>query len=106
MRQVALALLLLSLATPALAQGAPGNLPPDFYPQPKCEKPDKEKIGKAPGVGDQQAMLAYNLKVRNFNKQADAFNVCMKDYTARAQVDIDVIQRVVHDAVAAANAPP
>lgn len=103
MRQV-IVLALLVLAMPAAAQPVAGNLPPDFYPQPKCEKP--KTPGKAPGVGDEQAMLSYNLRVREFNKQAQAFNICMKDYTDRAQADINTIQRIVRDAVSAANAQP
>jgi len=103
MREITFAALLL-WAMPAAAQTA-GNLPPDFYPKPACERPDKTAIGGAPGVQDQQAMIAYNLKVRNFNKRAEAFNACMKDYTDKAQRDIDVIQATVHAAVAAANQP-
>ncbi len=56
-------------------------------------------------MGDQGAMLVYNFKVQNFNKQAAAFNVCMKGYTDRSQHDIDVILAAVHAAVAAPNAP-
>jgi hypothetical protein len=102
-RQVALASLLLSLTMPAMAESAAGNLPPDFYPQPTCEKP--QSPGKSPGVGDQNAMLAYNAKVRNFNKQAEAFNACMKDYSDKAQNDINAILATVRAAVAAANQP-
>jgi hypothetical protein len=104
MRPVTFVALLL-WAVPAAAQTVAGNLPPDFYPRPVCEKPDKTAIGSTPGVQDQQAMIAYNLKVRNFNKRAEAFNACMKDYTDKAQRDIDVIQAAVHTAVAAANLP-
>jgi len=93
----------LSLTMPAMAESAAGNLPPDFYPQPKCEKP--QSPGKSPGVGDQNAMLAYNAKVRNFNKQAEAFNACMKDYSDKAQNDINAILATVRAAVAAANQP-
>ena len=102
MRQmILLALLLMPL--PAAAQSASGNLPSDFYPPPKCEKPPSP--GKAPGVTDQGAVLAYNAKVRNFNKQAEAFNACMKEYSDKAQNDINGILATVRAAVAAANAP-
>jgi hypothetical protein len=104
MRRITFVALLL-WAMPAAAQTVAGNLPPDFYPRPVCEKPDKTAIGSTPGVQDQQAMIAYNLKVRNFNKRAEAFNACMKDYTDKAQRDIEVIQATVHAAVAAANQP-
>jgi hypothetical protein len=103
MRRLTFAALLL-WAMPAAAQAVAGNLPPDFYPKPACEKPQNDN-GSAPGVQDQQAMSAYNLKVRNFNKRAQAFNACMKDYTDRAQRDIDAIQAIVHAAVATANQP-
>jgi hypothetical protein len=104
MRQVTLVALLL-WAMPAAAQTVSGNLPSDFYPKRACEKPDKTTIGSAPGAQDQQVMIAYNLKVCNFNKRAQAFNACMKDYTDRTQRDIDVIQAIVRAAVATANQP-
>ena len=103
MRQVALASLLLSLALPAMAENTVGNLPPDFYPPPKCEKP--ESPGKPPEATNQPAMQAYNAKARNFNKQAGLFNACMKAYSDGAQNDINVILATVHAAVAAANRP-
>jgi hypothetical protein len=100
---VANAMLAVLMAAASPAQAADGNLPPDFYPSPKCEKPDAKAVGGAPGVQDQPAMLAYNLKVRSYNKKAQAFNACMKDYVDRAQNDINVIQAIVHAAVAEAN---
>jgi hypothetical protein len=102
MRQVIMLVLLL-LPIPAMAQSAAGNLPTDFYPQPKCEKP--RSPGKPPEPQDQLMVQAYNAKVKSFNRQADAFNACMKDYSDRAQKDIDRILATVHAAVAAANAP-
>jgi hypothetical protein len=103
MRQIVLAALLLLLAMPAMAQGLAGNLPPDFYPQPKCEKPVPP--GHPPEAQNQPAMQSYNAKARIFNKQAEIFNACMKDYRDRAQNDINVILATVHAAVAAANQP-
>jgi hypothetical protein len=93
---------LLLAPLPAAGQTV-GNLPPDFYPQPKCEKP--EAPGKVPEAQNQAAMQAYNAKVKKFNGQAEAFNACMKDYRDRAQNDINVILATVHAAVTAANQP-
>ncbi|HEY4076811.1 MAG TPA: hypothetical protein VGM26_07740 [Rhizomicrobium sp.] len=90
---------------PAMAQQPmPGtNMPPDFYPQPRCEKPDGGALPKSPGVQDQAAMLAYNLKIREFNRKAEAFNACIKTYVDNAQNDIIHIQEIVHAAVTNAN---
>jgi hypothetical protein len=91
---------------PAQAQSlTDGNLPADFYPHPTCVKPDKNALGASPGAQDQQAMLAYNLKVKIFNTKAGTFNVCLKRYIDNAQRDIDVIQAQVHAAVTDANSP-
>ena len=68
-----------ALAGPACAQtvtpSAGSNMPPDFYPHPKCEA-----LGKAPSHpgNDPDAMNAYNMKVRAFNQKAIAFNLCLK----------------------------
>lgn len=101
MRAIIVAALLTSLATSAGAQSSTGNLPPDFYPQPKCEKP--QPPGKTPEPQNQQAVQAYNGKVRAFNGQAQAFNVCMKEYSDKAQNDINALLATVHTAIAAAN---
>jgi hypothetical protein len=87
--------------TPAAGHG---NMPPNFYPAPSCEKPDKKRIGGAPGVQDQNAMRAYNYKIKVFNDKAAAFNACIKTYVDGAQNDINTVQAVVHAAVVAANA--
>jgi hypothetical protein len=97
----------LALILPAAAQMAPlspggSNMPPDFYPQPKCEKPGTPP--KSPGNGDNDAMMSYNVRVRNFNQRAAAFNLCLKAYVDAAQNDINAIQAIVHAAVADANA--
>jgi hypothetical protein len=102
MRHVMLAALLL-WAMPAAAQNTAGNLPADFYPLPKCEKPVSP--GKVPEVTNQAAVQSYNAKARKFNETVELFNACMKDYRDRAQNDINVILGTVHAAVAAANQP-
>jgi hypothetical protein len=99
-------IIILALAAPAFAQTAPvpgaSNMLPDFYPQPKCEKPGTAP--KSPGNGDNDAMMSYNVRVRNFNQKAMAFNLCLKAYVDAAQNDINAIQAIVHAAVAEANA--
>jgi len=80
------------------------NMPPNFYPAPSCEKPDKKRIGGAPGVQDQNAMRAYNYKIKVFNDKAAAFNACIKAYVDGAQNDINTVQAIVHAAVMSANA--
>jgi hypothetical protein len=95
-------MVVMALAGPAGAQTIAGsNMPPDFYPHPKCEA-----LGKAPGhpVNDPDAMNTYNMKVRAFNQKANAFNLCMKVYVDNAQNDINAIQVMVRSAVAEANA--
>jgi hypothetical protein len=94
-------------ALPALAQAQTmgGNMAPDFYPRPTCVKPDRTGLGGAPGVQNQDAMRAYNYKVKRFNENAAAFNGCIKTYIDKAQNDISAIQAIVHAAVADANAP-
>jgi hypothetical protein len=86
---------------PARVPAASGNMPPDFYPHPKCEKPEKKTLVKP--ANDPDAMLAYNMKVRAFNQRAVAFNACIKLYVDNAQYDINAIQTIVHAADAEAN---
>jgi len=90
-----------SAQMPAAAAGS--NMPPDFYPHSACVKPDKKVLGSAPGVQDQDAMRAYNYKVKRFNDEAAAFNACLKIYIDNAQNDIAAIQAIVQAAVADAN---
>ncbi len=85
---------------PSLATGGT-NMPPDFYPRPKCESPGKTPV--QPG-NNPDAMNTYNMKVRVFNQKVAALNICMKDYVDNAQNDINLIQKTVRDAVAEVNA--
>jgi hypothetical protein len=94
-----------TLTPPSISQAVPGgsNVTPNFYPAPSCERPDKKRLGGAPGVQDQDAMRAYNFKIKSFNDKAVAFNACIKAYVDNAQNDINRIQAIVHAAVAEAN---
>ena len=106
MRTLFATILLTALAAlPAMAQSAmPGtNMPSDFYPQSKCEKPDGNALPKSPGVQDQAAMISYNLRIKEFNRKAQSFNACIKIYVDNAQNDIAHIQEIVHAAVVDAN---
>jgi hypothetical protein len=86
--------------SPSLTTGGT-NMPPDFYPRPKCEPAGKAPV--QPG-NNPDAMNTYNMKVRVFNQKVTALNICMKDYVDNAQNDINTIQKTVRDAVAEANA--
>lgn len=90
------------LAGPAGAEAPGSNMPPDFYPRPPCVKPDKGHLVQ-PG-NDVDAMRVYNARVKEFNDRAVAFNACLKTYINKAQNDINIIQAIVHAAVADANA--
>ena len=102
MRAIVLAFLMSAPAS-AWAQTAAGsNMPANFYPPSPCRKPEPAPKG-APGVADQAAMMTYNLRVKNYNAQAAAFNDCIHAYMDRAQNDVAHIQEIVHAAVADAN---
>ena len=79
---------------------AGSNMPPDFYPHPTCVKPTEKLV--APG-NSPDAMNSYNMRVREFNKRAAAYNTCLKTYIDKAQNDINAIQAIVHAAVLEAN---
>jgi len=85
-----------------------GNMAAGFYPGPACIMPDRKAINNAPGVQDQSAMIAYNLKLKAFNQKIAAFNACMQDYDARNLRDQQHLLFAVNSAVADArgSAPP
>ena len=76
-----------------------GNLPPDFYPKSPCVKPDAALMADRPhDVRDVKAIDNYNERVRMYNATAQAFNVCVVDYAAKANNDIGRIQAAIRDA--------
>ena len=85
-----------------------GNLPAGFYVRSSCLKPEKPVIGKQPVSTDREEVLAYNFRIRRFNKESAAFNDCIKTYAERSDRDIERILSVVNGAVAEVqgNAPP
>jgi hypothetical protein len=84
---------------------AAGNMPADFYPRSPCRKPDQGMIGAQPSTSDHKAMIAYNLKVAAFNKQAVTFSACLKTYQDNAQRDIQAIGAATHAATTDADGP-
>lgn len=64
----------------------PGNMPAGFYPAPICIAP--EPLGPAPDGHDTKAMAEYNARARAFNAMNEGLGACLKDYAAKAQVDI------------------
>lgn len=94
-----------------------GNLPAGFYPRSPCIQPQPPNSAAAPdpqnvrGRGFVKPLQNdprsedYNQRVRAFNVQAAAFNVCMKTYMDNTRRDIEHVQSLVRSAVADANAP-
>jgi len=85
-------------SNPPPPPAAPGNMSSGFYPPPTCITPDRQ-LGTAPDGRDTRAMDAYNAKVRTFNASAIGFNNCIREYAARAQVDIRRIEDAQKNAV-------
>ena len=83
-------------------------MPAGFYVHPSCVKPDKSVFGKQPVSTDREEVLAYNSRIRRFNKESAAFNDCIKAYAEKSDRDIERILSVVNGAVAEVqgNAPP
>lgn len=82
---------------PPSAPAAPGNMPAGFYPAPNCVLPDKQ-LGATPSRRNTNAMASYDTKVRTFNVLATDFNGCVKDYVARARVDIGRVEQAQREA--------
>lgn len=97
--------------SPPSAPAAPGNMPSGFYPSPICIRPDQKPEATAT-ARDTKAMDARNADVRTFNALATDFNTCIRDYVARARMDIARIEKAQREAglgetpVAASSAPP
>jgi hypothetical protein len=83
-------------ATPPSAPTESGNMPSGFYPSPDCVGP--KLLGPVPDGHDIKAMDAYNTEVSRFNGAAAVFTECIKRYAARAQVDIERVEKAQGDA--------
>jgi hypothetical protein len=84
-----------------LASAAGAQVPaalPDTYPDPECVKPQVNMIrpGTQMNSGnnaiDSGPVGSYNAKVKVFNKQAAAYDVCMHAYIDKANGDVKTIQ--------------
>jgi hypothetical protein len=111
MRRIVLIVLAVLIPGCALAQAAPpgttvtGNLPDDFYPKPSCLMPSSKKLIK-PSYDDPGGVGSYNAGIRQFNKDAAAYNGCMQAYNAKVGNDIQGILSTVNSAVAEATGRP
>jgi hypothetical protein len=96
-RQLALAALFFCLASRAWPQSQEALPDAANYPDPQCQKPDAERIGKpqthygSDGY-DAGAIGSYNSKVKAFNKEAAAYNSCMHAYIDKANIEVKRIQ--------------
>ncbi len=73
---------LLAMAAPLAARAAD-------YADPACVKPTKLV---APSATDSDAVLAYNNKVRRYNRQVTEYSACLKAYVEKANADIKAVQ--------------
>jgi len=96
-RHIALALLVcISSAagaqTSILAPAAEA-LPGAGYPDPQCKKPQTNAV-KPTGVDttDPGEVGRYNLRIKEFNRDAAAYGTCMHAYIDKANDDVKVVQ--------------
>ena len=77
----------------AMAQVADPNQP-NAYPDPQCTKPDI-KLVKPPrpkGIYDWGPVNTYNSKVEAYNRESNAYNLCMHAYIDNANREVKTIQ--------------
>lgn len=93
-RHIALAALLTCLSSAAGAQVPAAEALPDGpnYPEPQCKRPQVNLVKPTTVVDNYEAVYAYNAKVKTFNKQAAAYDVCMHAYIDKANRDVKTIQ--------------
>lgn len=89
-RHIALTVFLTCFACTAGAQ-APAALPDSAtYPDPQCIKPQVNMV--KPESANSNAVSSYNVKVRTFNKQASAYDLCMHAYIDKANGNVKSLQ--------------
>ena len=105
----------IAIAMALLASGAAAYAGTNFpalsdYPAPNCAK--VEKPTDVPGMKMGEDPVAYNKRIKQHNDQVvqyntalHAYTVCMNDYVANAQADMDSIRVKVNKAVADGKAP-
>jgi len=82
----------------------PANLPanfPDKYPGPRCAAPEFEVLPQAedPKTPDQAKTSLHDYEVRQYNREVDAYDACMRNYIAKANRDAAQIQAEANEAV-------
>ncbi len=97
MRTVFLGVFLAGLSSGAWSQAAAPDALPGGYPDPQCTKPNADRIDKpqshySAGGFDAGAVGSYNSRVKSFNKDAAAYNACMRAYIDKANAEVKVIQ--------------
>jgi hypothetical protein len=68
-----------------------------------AKNPIERRCQNPPDMQDEAAMRAYNLGVRQFHRQAEIINACIKTYADDAWSEITHIQEIVHTALTTAN---
>lgn len=93
-----LAALLTCLSSGAWPQAGTPEALPDGYPDPQCTKPKvnmvrpEVKMNTSGNAVDSGAVGSYNSKVKQFNRDAAAYNSCMHAYVDKANGDVKRIQ--------------
>jgi len=89
-RRIAFAAFLACLSSLAWAQTAAPLPDGPGYADPQCLKPQMTLV--RPESGNGAATASYNAKVRTFNGQASAYDLCMHAYIDNANRDVKAIQ--------------
>jgi len=87
---IAAAAAILLYAGPAAAQ----THPPDKYPGPHCGLPEFEVLPQAEDAKTPDKMKAnlYDYEVRQYNREVEAYGLCIRRYIAKANGDAQRIQ--------------
>lgn len=81
----------LGTLSPKLSAVEPDAVPDgESYPAPQCTRPQIDLVW--PESGNQAAVANFNVKVREFNRGAAAYDSCIHDYIDKANRDIQRIQ--------------
>jgi hypothetical protein len=67
---------------------------PDKYPGPHCALPEFEVLPEAEDAKtpDKTKANLYDYEVRQYNREVEAYSVCIKNYIAKANSDAQTIQ--------------
>ena len=89
-RAILLAAVLASITGAAWAQAPDALSGGASYPDPQCTKPQTDLV--KPESGNSAAVGNYNAKVRKFNRDTAAYDVCLHAYIDKANGDVQRIQ--------------